>query len=73
MMKNDVMPSIVQMEPRVLRQLVAEVQETVATDVDLAKEKKSSFGIVDLWNIRRNGRASGDRIRKSTIITGIGY
>jgi hypothetical protein len=72
-MKSDVMPSIVQMEPSVLRQLTAEVKETVATDVDLAKENKSSFGINDLWNIRRQRRAMGGRIRKTTIITGIGY
>jgi hypothetical protein len=72
-MKSDVMPSIVQMEPRVLRQLVAQVKETVATDVDFEKANKSSFSVVDLWNIRRNRRHSGGRIRKSTIITGIGY
>ena len=72
-MKSDVMPSIVQMEPRVLRQLTAEVKETVATDVDLAKHNKSSFGILDLWNLRRNRRSTGGRIRKTRIITGIGY
>lgn len=55
-MKNDVMPSIVQMETETLRNLVREVKETVATDVVLLKAKQSrpSFGIVDLWNIRRN-------------------
>jgi hypothetical protein len=55
-MKSDVMPSIVQMETTVLRNLVKEVKETVATDVILAKLPKTnpSFGIVDLWNIRRD-------------------
>ena len=55
-MKNDVMPSIVQMETKTLRNLVREVKETVATDVVSLKAKQSglSFGIVDLWNIRRN-------------------
>jgi hypothetical protein len=55
-MKNDVMPSIVQMETETLRNLVREVKETVATDVVLlkAKQSRTSFGIVDLWNIRRN-------------------
>ena len=55
-MKTDVMPSIVQMEPDVLRKLVKEVKETVATSLVLPKVKQtnSTFGIVDLWNIRRN-------------------
>jgi hypothetical protein len=72
-MKSDVMPSIVQIEPNVLRQLMAQVNETVATEVDFAKTSRNSFSVVDLWNIRRNRRNSGGRIRKSTIITGIGY
>ena len=72
-MKSDVMPSIVQIEPNVLRQLMAQVNETVATEVDFAKTNRNSFSVVDLWNIRRNRRNSGGRIRKSTIITGIGY
>jgi hypothetical protein len=72
-MKSDVMPSIVQMEPNVLRQLMAQVKETVATDVDFGKTNRTSFSVVDLWNIRRNRSKSGGRIRKSNIITGIGY
>ena len=72
-MKSDVMHSIVQMEPRVLRQLVKEVRETVATDVNLESKKKNSFGALNMWNIRKNRRSPGGRLRKSTIITGIGY
>ena len=55
-MKNDVMPSIVQMETKALRNLIKEVKETVATNVVLprAKQINRSFGIVDLWNMRRN-------------------
>ena len=55
-MKNDVMPSIVQMETETLRNLVREVKETVARNVVLpeAKQINHSFGMVDLWNIRRN-------------------
>ena len=52
-MKNDVMPSIVQMEYGVLNQLLTEVKETLATDVEMP-EVKPSFGVVDLWKIRRN-------------------
>jgi hypothetical protein len=60
-MKTDVMPSIVQMETKALRSLVKEVKETVATNVVLPKAKQinHSFGIVDLWNIRRNMKTAG--------------
>ncbi len=72
-MKSDVMHSYVQMEPAILKNLVTEVRETVATDVQL-KEKKNSFGVVSLWNIRRNSRyAAHTRHRKPRIVTGIGY
>ena len=59
-MKNDVMPSIVQMEAEELKQLTAEVKETIATNIKLEKTKTNnrSFGIVDLWNIRRNARSA---------------
>ena len=54
-MKSNVMPSIVQIEANQLRQLVTEVRETVATGVVNVKQVKSTptFGIVDLWNLRR--------------------
>ena len=52
-MKNDVMPSIVQMEYGVLNQLLTEVKETLATDIKMP-EVKPSFSVVDLWKIRRN-------------------
>jgi hypothetical protein len=55
-MKSDVMPSIVQMDPEVLKDLVREVKETVATNQSRVKTIKPSFGIVDLWNIRRNAK-----------------
>ena len=62
-MKSDVMPSIVKMEPEVLRNLVKEVKETVAMNIQLPKAAKPSFGIVDLWNIRRNSRSAISRFR----------
>ena len=54
-MKSNVMPSIVQIEANQLKQLVSEVRETVATGIVVNNAKKTtlSFGIVDLWNIRR--------------------
>ena len=56
-MKSDVMPSIVQMDPEVLKNLVREVKETVATNQPGDKTTKPSFGIADLWNIRRNAKS----------------
>lgn len=54
-MKSNVMPSIVKMEANELQQLVTEVRETVATGVVNVKRKKrkQSFGVVDMWKIRR--------------------
>jgi hypothetical protein len=73
-MKSDLMHSRVQMEPSILQRLVTEVPETVAMNVQLPKEKKNSFGVVSLWNIRRNSRyAAHARNKKPRIVTGIGY
>jgi len=61
-MKNDVMPSIVQMEYGVLNQLLTEVKETLATDVEMP-EVKPTFGVVDLWKIRRNAKSARSLFR----------
>ena len=63
-MKSDVMPSIVQMEAEVLRQLVTEVRETIATDMKPVKATRPSFGIVDLWNIRRKMKSAKTLLRR---------
>lgn len=58
-MKSDVMPSIVQMEYGELQELVKEVKETVAKGTQLPETKtKSTFGSVDMWNIRRNSKSA---------------
>jgi len=58
-MKDDVMPSVVQMEYGQLQDLLKEVKETVARDIKLPEPKtKNSFGIVDLWKIRRNAKSA---------------
>jgi hypothetical protein len=72
-MKSDVMDTYVQMEPAILKQLVTEVKETVATEVAFEKENKSSFGLVDMWNIRKHGRYAGRPRQKRKITTGISY
>ena len=66
-MKNDVMPSIVQMEAEELQQLMTEVKETVATFIQLptAKTKtEKTFGHLDMWSIRRNFRSANDFMRR---------
>jgi hypothetical protein len=66
-MKNDVMPSIVQMEAGELHQLTAEVRETIATNIKFQKEKPISraFGlVVDVWNIRRNAKSASGMMRR---------
>jgi len=64
-MKNDVMPSIVQMEAEELHQLTRVIKETIDSNFRLPKEKanRRSFGIVDLWNIRRNSRSAASMMR----------
>jgi hypothetical protein len=58
-MKNDVMPSVVQMEPELLKRLVTEVKETVAVDVKVPQAKRNTLRVVDLWNIQRNIKSAG--------------
>jgi len=63
-MKSNVMHSIVQIEANQLKHLVSEVKETVATgivQVNKSKRKAVSFGVVDLWNLRRNARTIASR------------
>lgn len=62
-MKIDARPSIVQMEPGILNNLVREVKETLATDIHLPEVKKRSFTAADLWNIRRNTKTAQNRFR----------
>jgi hypothetical protein len=57
-MKGNFMPSLVQMDNSSLQHLVAEVKETIATDVNLAKPARTSIKVVDLWNIERNKKSA---------------
>ena len=63
-MNSDVMPSVVQMDADVLKNLLTEVKETVATVIQLPEEKKNSFGVVDMWKIRRNARSASSLMRR---------
>ena len=75
-MKSDVKTStvqtIVQMEEKAFNELTSEVKETVATDVDVQKlNHGGSFGIIDLWNIRKGRRSARTQFRGVTIPNGI--
>ena len=74
-MKSELMHSRVHVERDILDRLVTEVKETVATDVELPKVKKTAnFSVVKMWNIRRNGRyATIIGNRPPRIVNGIGY
>ncbi len=70
-MNSNVMPSRVKMEPVRLQQLVAEVQETIATVKMQNKVKPASFRAINFWNLRRNGRFANsvNNRRKSTSLS----
>lgn len=63
-MKIDQIPSIVQLEPEVLNNLVKQVKETLATDIQLPATKKRLFTSTDMWNIHRNAKTAQSRFRK---------
>ena len=72
-MNSDVTHRRVQLEPRILETLVAEVKETVATDVVLSQPRQRSFGALNLWNIRRMSKYSAHTRQRTRIVTGFGY
>ena len=59
-MNSNVMPSIIQIEKENLKQLVTQVKETLATNINLqpTKIKNKKFGIVDMWNCQINMRTA---------------
>lgn len=63
-MKHAVAPSFVQVDPDVLKTLLAEVKETVANYIQLPTERQKEFGMVDMWNIRRNAKSASARVRR---------
>ena len=62
-MKLDVKPSFVKVEKETLDQLVTEVKETIAV-IDVNKKNKGSFGLIDIWNIRKNGKSASGMMRR---------
>ena len=60
MTNSNVRPSIVQIEGEQLRQLVTEVQETLATNLHLEVKsaKTKRFTIIDLWKCQNKMRTA---------------
>lgn len=61
-MKCDETSSVLQMNDQTFAELLTEVKETIA-DVDFDEPARQSFGIVDMWNIRRNARPANGLIK----------
>lgn len=52
-MKQELDNSKVYLDKNELETLVAEVKETVATDLNLKNDNKTIFSAANLWNIQR--------------------
>ena len=62
-MKKEFLTTFVELKKEELLQLCSIVNETLATEIELppAKEKKSTFGLADLWNLQRKMNTAGRR------------
>ena len=62
-MEKESLSSYPELKKEELKQLCRLVDETLATGIVMppAKEKKSSFGIADLWNMQKNMITAGSR------------
>ncbi|RYY59119.1 MAG: hypothetical protein EOO05_14290 [Chitinophagaceae bacterium] len=63
-MNSEVMPSIVRMEPEVLKSLLTEVKETVASSFEMQPIEKTSFTTANMWKIRRNVKSASQMLRR---------
>jgi hypothetical protein len=60
-MKKEFLTNFVELKKDELHQLCTIVNETLATESELppVKEKKSTFGVADLWNLQRKMNTAG--------------
>jgi len=67
-MNSNVLPSIIQIKKENLKQLVTEVKETIATDVNMhaSAVKNKKFGVADMWNSQKNIRTANSMRRYYT-------
>lgn len=61
-MNFDERSSVMQMKEETFKELLTEVKETIAI-VDFPEPAKRSFGLIDMWNIRRNARSASSAVR----------
>ena len=63
-MNSNVMPSIVKIEKKNLKEFMTETKETLATDINLYQSVQAKkFGIIDLWNCQRMMKTATSRRR----------
>ena len=64
-MNSNVLPSVIQIDEKNLKNLVTEVKETLASDLtgQLPTTKHKIFSIVDLWNCQKTMRTAASRRR----------
>ena len=63
-MNSNVMPSIIKIERKNLKEFMTETKETLATDANLHQPVQAKkFGIVDLWNCQRMMKTATSRRR----------
>ena len=55
-MKGNVVSNFVPVDNESMKELVTEVKETIAVDVDLTA--KASLKLIDLWKIERNKKSA---------------
>lgn len=60
-MNNNVSNSIIYMEKEELKNLLAEVKETVATNTNAENDNESLFSAADLWKIQKSKRTATPR------------
>ena len=60
-MKGNLMSALVELDHETMQHLVAEVKETIATDVELAKSEASNIKVVDLWKMNKSRKSATRR------------
>ena len=61
-MRNDVMHVSAQVDRSILNNAL-DVKETLATEFHWSKKRVKTFGINDLWSLRRRARLASGRVK----------
>jgi len=60
-------PVLMEINEETLRELVTEVKETIATNVEPTKSMVRSFSLVDMWNIRRKTKSASKMLYRGRL------